>query len=81
MSNAILTAANELIDNSGSISAAVDMLQERITRRKSEGKSPELAEQQLACLNQLWETSGGTYQTPKQQELSKNYQASGGYID
>jgi hypothetical protein len=81
MSNAILTAANELIDNSGSISAAVDMLQERITRRKSEGKSSELAEQQLACLNQLWETSGGTYQTAKQQERSKNYQASGGYID
>jgi len=46
MSNATLTAVNELIDNSGSISAAVEMLQERITRRKSEGKSSEIAEQQ-----------------------------------
>jgi len=80
MSNSILTAANELIDNSGSISAAVDVLQDRITRRKSEGKSSELAEQQLACLNRIWETSGGNYQTPKQEELSKNYQATGGYI-
>jgi hypothetical protein len=81
MSYAILLGVEELVDFCGSLPAAIEMIKERITRRKSEGKTTHLSEQQLAYMNELLETSGGTFYTPKQQGRNENYKASGGHND
>jgi hypothetical protein len=81
MSYAILLGVQELVDFCGSLPAAIEMLEERITRRKSEGKKTALSEEQLDFCKKLWESTGGTYQTPRQEALNKSKKQSGGLQD